>query len=159
MKLITSIYKGPIIYLAQNVNLNDIDRQLTPDDFKSSTSPTVCVILYLYSMEPPFYEALNKACRSARPFRQQDLKNFGPFACAMNQILFGGHLEKSRERRIETGCDRPFNKEIGLFSRCFFLYRGVSMIDEWIDEWKFKTSSFDDKGIRNYKFIRLCNGG
>ena len=29
------------------------------------------------------------------------------------------------------------------------------MKDEWIDEWKFKTSSFDDKGIRNYKFVRM----
>lgn len=140
--------------MVKQVDLDDIDSQLTDNDFKIPNSQVVCLILYLYSMEPPFYEALNNACRS-RPFSDSTLQTFGPFACAMNQILFGGHLEQKRFKKIEVGSDQGIDKELGLFGRCFFLYRGVQMREEWIQEWKGKTKSLDSKGVRQYQFARM----
>ena len=63
-----------------------------------------------------------------RPFKQATIKYFGPFACAMKQILHGGHLEKKRKNKIQQGIEmKNVSKQLGLFSACFFLYRGLSM--------------------------------
>jgi len=42
----------------------DFDEPLTEDVLNDANSPQVCNLLYLYSMEPPFYAYVHNACLS-----------------------------------------------------------------------------------------------
>jgi len=46
--------------------------------------PIVQTIMYIYSLEPPFYRALNRACRDKDLSR---LDVLGPFAAALGEIV------------------------------------------------------------------------
>lgn len=61
-------------------------------------SKVVCLILWLYSVEPPFYAAINEASRTM----DMDLiKMLGPFAKALYLIF--EYVEFLREDRLECG--------------------------------------------------------
>jgi len=62
----------------------DINKPMTDEIYKDPSNPQTKLILILYSMEPPFYEDLNKACRFLDPTK---LYTLGPFANAMYKVL------------------------------------------------------------------------
>lgn len=47
-------------------------------------NPIVQTILYLYSMEPPLYRHMNRACRE-KDFNKMD--KVGPFAATLGEIV------------------------------------------------------------------------
>ena len=72
------------------MEFTDIDSQITivgmdPDlDFKNPHSKIVFLVLFLYSIEPPLYFALNDACRKRDKLV---LPMLGPFAKALFEVL------------------------------------------------------------------------
>ena len=60
-------------------------------------SKAVFIVLWLYSIEPPFYYFFNEASRNKD---QEQLPNFGPFAAA---LIFATYSEFNREDKIEMG--------------------------------------------------------
>lgn len=91
------------------------------------------LIIWLYSIEPSFYDELNKASLS---MNLSLLDQLGPFAKAMSCILTWTEL--NREDRINPGINvhNPISKlydPLGTFCKSFLLYRGASLKDEWID--------------------------
>ena len=71
---------------------------MTVDILKDPSSPEVCLLLYIYSIEPPFYADLNRACRNVDESKFIDL---GPFARAMFEILSWAYVsEKRRDDRL-----------------------------------------------------------
>jgi len=45
------------------IELEDSERALNYEELFDPNHKAVCLIMYFYSMEPPFYQDLNKACR------------------------------------------------------------------------------------------------
>ena len=62
----------------------DINKPMTDDIFGNPYSPEVQLILNLYSMEPPLYAYLNKACLS---LEVTELNTLGPYTRVMMEIL------------------------------------------------------------------------
>ena len=60
---------------------------MTEDTFLNPESEEVKVLLYLYTMEPPFYAELNGASRT---LNKEYLKTLGPYARAMYLVLTNG---------------------------------------------------------------------
>jgi len=54
-------------------------------------SKAVCIIMWLYSIEPPFYAAINEACRN---IDKKYLRSLGPFAAALFTILVNAEGNK-----------------------------------------------------------------
>jgi hypothetical protein len=52
-----------LMLLSLDMSHTDITKPMTAAVFSNPYSPEVLLILNLYSMEPPFYAALNKASR------------------------------------------------------------------------------------------------
>ena len=74
-------------------------------------SRAVFVVLWLYSIEPPFYFYLNKACRRRDPTY---LPMFGPFAAALFMVLRGA--EKYRGDKLQSGKELYLiNRDLGCF--------------------------------------------
>jgi len=46
--------------------------------------PETCMLLWLYSIEPPIYAELNKTCNSGKLL---NLRTLGPFARALYETL------------------------------------------------------------------------
>ena len=83
------------------------------------------LILMLYSMEPPFYADLNKACRD---LDHQKLKTLGPFAKAIfGVLLYGGCSDRDRVDAIERGVQFSDTDPLGSMCRSFLLFRGALM--------------------------------
>lgn len=95
-------------------------------------------VMYIYSMEPPFYSRLNEVCRECndnmkdnrRQF-EEDLKHFGAYASALHSAL---NAERQREDKLPTGIefyDIPKGIDnsngLGFFNQSFLLYRGVNL--------------------------------
>ena len=59
----------------------DIDTLMDPN------SPEVSILMYLYTIEPPFYAELSNACRTQD---ESKLNWLGPFAQAITTILKNG---------------------------------------------------------------------
>ena len=90
-KLLTSLDMGDY----------DINHPITMDIYKDPYHPVTELILILYSMEPPFYADLNKACRD---LDHQKLKTLGPFAKAIFGVLKCGSIsDENRVDAIERG--------------------------------------------------------
>ena len=68
--------------------------------------------MYLYSMEPPFYKHLNKACRDKDISK---IDNLGPFAAALGEIV--RNQDAFREDKQTSN---------------FKVYRGLSLPDDEI---------------------------
>lgn len=70
-------YKWAFMFMILSVDFDDIERPLTKEDFVDPYGKVVSIIMYLHSIEPPFYAELNKASRS---LDKSQLKKLGPFA-------------------------------------------------------------------------------
>ena len=57
------MWSTPLMTLMLRLGLEDIDKPLTRAQITNPESELVCLILYLYSMEPPLYAHLNEVCR------------------------------------------------------------------------------------------------
>ena len=113
---------------------SDITKPMTMEVFMNPYSPEVLLILNLYSMEPPFYAALNKAMRD---LDMDKLKTLGPFAKAIYRVLLAGHSsDKGRDDALERGEDFHKTHQLGSFCRSFLLFRGALMNNEWINGWR-----------------------
>lgn len=96
-------------------------------------SKATCLALWLCSIEPPFYAALNKACET---MDLSYLKMLGPLARAISVILSGA--EEERADCLAVGDDLLWaapDHPLGTFCSSFLLFRSVSMRPEWLQEW------------------------
>lgn len=57
-------------------------------------SKAVCIIMWLYSIEPPLYAAINEACRT---IDNKYLRSLGPFAAALFAILVNAEGNKKNK--------------------------------------------------------------
>lgn len=57
-------YKWAFMFMILSIDFDDVERPLTKEDFKDPNGKVVSIIMYIHSMEPPFYAELNKACRT-----------------------------------------------------------------------------------------------
>ena len=97
------------------------------------------LILFLYSIEPPFYSVLNEACRK----RNITLLNmFGPFAFAIWFVLRGA--ENNRRDRLK---DSGFSYTLGWFTASFLVFRGVEMELSWIIKWQEVVGKTDENDM------------
>jgi len=76
------------LLLCLDMGEEDINNPLTLEILNDPNSPQVQLILTLYSMEPPFYQDLNNACRTLDPTK---LETLGPFASAIYWVLYCGY--------------------------------------------------------------------
>jgi len=86
---IHSSYTAGFDRIRKMINFPDMDKQFNnykSDDYNlfSPTSRASFLVLWLYSLEPPFYFHLNQACRS---LDQTLLQFLGPFARALYDVL------------------------------------------------------------------------
>ena len=105
------------------------------------------LILWLYSIEPSIANDLNETCRN---MIKENLPTLGPFACALNCILYGA--EQNRKDFMITGNTdhAPSNgniHDLGFFCRSILVYRGVTMKESWIQPWR---NSVGLKGMRDF---------
>merc|ERR1712224_377144 len=99
------------------------------------TSKACFLILWLYSIEPPFYCHLNTACRLMDATL---LPMLGPFASALYHILLLAEGERSDKLYIGKDLHAPhYNKHhpLGCFSCSFLVFRGVSLSPSIIQRW------------------------
>jgi len=123
--------------LSLDMKDSDITKPMTMAVFSNPYSPEVLLILNLYSMEPPFYAALNKAMRD---LDMDKLKTLGPFAKAIYMVLMrGNNSDYKRDDALERGEDYFCHDSQGYFCRSFLLFRGALMNNEWIDGWREKV--------------------
>ena len=79
-------------------SFNTDDEELHTDDPQSKI---VFLVLFLYSIEPPLYFALNDACRKRDKLL---LPMLGPFAYALYMVLLGA--EYNREDTFTRGDEK-----------------------------------------------------
>jgi len=93
----------------------------------------VCILLYIYSIEPPFYAELNKAARTKDTSK---LETLGPYARAIHVVLINGEIsERKRADKLKQGIDNGRKGPHGLFSQSFLLFRGVLLPQVWLKDW------------------------
>lgn len=46
-------------FILYSIDLDDVERPITYEELLNPKSKVTCLILYLYSMEPPFYADVN----------------------------------------------------------------------------------------------------
>lgn len=115
------------------LNQDNVDKPLTAEVFKDPYSPEVMLLLYLYSMEPPFYADLNNACRT---LDNSKLNSLGPYSRALGRLLYWGvSSEAKRDDKLRQGYDNGVNGPYGSFSESFLTFRGSDMKDEWLVDW------------------------
>lgn len=93
-------------------------------DLFNPMSTAVAFLMYLYSIEPPFYYYLNQA------FINRDrsmLKQLGPYSVALYFIL--QHAESVRKDTIRCGrdIDKWGSSKLGWLSGSFVLFRGAKL--------------------------------
>jgi len=66
--------------------------------YANPNAPEVKLILYMYSMEPPFYAELNAA---SRKMDQSQLQSLGPFAKALYGILTLGSYSNQLRASVQ----------------------------------------------------------
>ena len=122
--------------MLMSLGLDDCDAPLTKKQLRNPKSRVVCLILYLYSIEPPFYAELNSACRL---LDKSKLQTLGPFARALFEILNCGLTESLRPDTLDKGqIDGPCGP-YGYFSQSFLLFKGACMKPEWLRHWTAKV--------------------
>lgn len=105
-----------------------------PNGLHNPRSKATCFIMWLMSIEPPFYHALSLASM------QMDLtllEELGPLARAVHFVVTGA--ERYRDDKIECGFQtlmRDIKNPLSTFCASNFLFRCVAMKQEWVDEWK-----------------------
>lgn len=134
-KEIKDSHKWAFMFMLMCIDFDDIERPLTKEDFNDPRGKVVSLIMYLHSIEPPFYAELNAACRT---LDRSMLKKLGPFARCVYQILVM-RIENLKKDRIERGdAERVVTqdaKSLGYFRKNFLLYRGSKLKARWINDW------------------------
>lgn len=114
----------------------DVNKQLTKEDFTDPLGVVVSIILYIYSMEPPFYAQMNKAIRE---LDLTMLEKLGPLARCLYQIHVT-RLESRRNDSIQCGESTILGaNKLGFFNKSFLLFRGTRMKARWINDWARKV--------------------
>ena len=111
-------YKQAFDKLIGMVDLGDPDKPIEVNVLRfEPNNPIVQTILYLYSLEPPFYRHLNRACR------EKDISKVdkvGPFAATLGEIV--RNQDAFRE-------DRQMSD--------FKVYRGLTLPEDEVEGLKF----------------------
>lgn len=123
-------YKDVIDYMLQGFYYRDayqplaigVEEKNSDNDLWNPRGKAVCLIMYMYSIEPPFYAELNNACRCKDP---QSIATLGPFATAISYIL--ANAEKERPDRLKDGEVVGSFTPLGFFGGSFFVYRLVNL--------------------------------
>lgn len=105
-----------------------LDRKILRSD---PNHPIVRTIMYMYSLEPPFYRVLNRACR------EKDIEKLplvGPFAAALGEIVRFQEANRD-DRKVEN----------------FQVYRGLSLPKEDISGYKFISNYIKNLQVQNVK--------
>lgn len=103
------------------------DKPCTRSLLQDPDSPEVCLILYLYTIEPPFYADLLKACKLNDNSKLQTL---GPFAYVLQKVMQYGYIsERKRDDALKKGHATKASPQ-GSFAQSFLLFRGTYMPDE-----------------------------
>ena len=127
--------KWALMFMIMAVDFEDIERPLTKEDFNDPQGKVVSLIMYLHSIDPPFYAELNAACRT---LDRSKLKMLGPFARCIYQILVM-RIENMKRDKIERGdnqrVDQAAMKQLGYFRKSFLLFRGTKLKARWINDW------------------------
>lgn len=102
---------------------DNLNKSLTAKQLSDVRSPEVCLILFIYSMEPPIYQETYKACRTCDKTK---LYTLGPYAKALCEVLrLSKQLELSRICKIEAGINLGRSHVYGEGMVSFLIYRGV----------------------------------
>ena len=89
-KATMTAYQNALDKVVHLIQIPDHDKPFKSYDdpiygLRNPHSKAVYLLLWLYSIEPPLYFALNKACRQKD---QTKLSMLGPFAAAWGEVLF-----------------------------------------------------------------------
>ena len=88
------------------------------------------LVMYLYSIEPPFYGELNTASRDELWKQDPNILNtLGPFACALFWAV--NAAQKKRDPPPILFPSLPHDN----FRRAYNVFRGSKMMDEWVSKW------------------------
>lgn len=93
-------------------------------DLFNPMSCAVAFLAYIYTIEPPFYYYVNRACvlkdRSL-------LKQLGPYATAIYFMLQTAESERKDTIRGGRVIDKWGSSNLGWFAGSFIIFRGVKM--------------------------------
>lgn len=99
-------------------DLGDPDKPLDVNILRfDSKHPITQTVMYLYSLEPPFYRHINRACREKD---MNKIDKVGPFAAALGEIV--RNQDPFREDRQQAE---------------FKVYRGLTLPDDEIEGLKY----------------------
>ena len=109
------------------MNSDLIDKPLT--NLLSDINPASKVILWIYTIEPPFYKEVNNACRW---YQEEKLDLLGPYAYALGMITWRAQSNKFDKHEEHFNLD----PSLGSFEKFFNVFRGARMKREWITDWE-----------------------
>jgi len=100
------------------------------EDFINPTEPAVMLVLWLYTIEPPIYDHLNRISRDMEWKNDPKLfETLGPFAFGIHFAL--GSAQKRRQK------PQPLFPQLGKeFEHMFVVIRGARMKKEWLKGWE-----------------------
>lgn len=99
----------------------------------SETNKVNKFILWLYTIEPPFYLHVNNAAR----FKYMDhIDTLGPFIFA-----FGRVIQSNKTIKINPKLYKGIKGE-GIFLRAFNLFRGCRLERKYIEQWDLQTGKY-----------------
>ena len=132
---IQSSYTDGFDRIRKMINFPDMDKQFYigsggDNDLHSPTSRASFLVLWLYSLEPPFYFHLNQACRS---LDQTLLQFLGPFAYALAVVLESA--EGYRADRLKAGYKMTDKRGLGTLCGSFLVFRGASLTAKAIQKY------------------------
>ena len=87
------------MFLLTATGLENSNEPMTREEFEDPYNKKVQLILYVYSIEPPFYNDVSSACRTLDTTK---IKSLGPFARAIFGVLYWGNWsEPKREDALK----------------------------------------------------------
>lgn len=90
-------------------------------------------ILWLYTIEPPYYLHVNNACR----FKYMDhIDTLGPFIFA-----FGLCIQSNKQIKIDQSLYKGIKGE-GIFLRAFNVFRGGRLDKKYIEQWDAQSGKY-----------------
>jgi len=156
---IHSSYTDGFDRIKKMINFPDMDKQFntkyhvhTFDDYSlnSPTSRASFLVLWLYSLEPPFYFHLNQACRS---LDQTLLQFLGPFARALFSVL--NWAERRRADALKRGYRITDKRGLGTLCGSFLVFRGASLTAKAIQKYTAMIGKTVENSQTVAHFIKL----
>lgn len=144
--------------LTKFVDIPDKDTDLHRYFADDPQHPMVCLALYIYSLEPPFYWYLNQLGREflgfekvkddegspitfKDPSQKMKVRLLGPFAWVLKQIMqFSGMNRKDKLTMgaAEKRAGSTLFRELGFYCMALNVYRGCSLKGDDIKLWQDK---------------------